>query len=380
MQGTLDRTAKLRVLHVVLQLSLGGAESMVALLARHLEPRRFDVSVWGLDEGGATAESLASAGIDVAVLDKGPGFRLSFLGELRRRLRSLRPDVVHAHNTPAARWMALATFGLAPAPILVRTEHTYNPAKRFEHILSHAILGSRYTAIVGVAESVTDHHRRLDPLWRKRWITIPNGIEIEGGRESPTPDIAKRAELGLDPARGLVVNLGNLRPPKGQSHLLRAFAGVADRFPDVDLAILGEGSLRQELQSLAQSLEIHARVHFAGHRPDAAALLGAADVVVQASTREGMPVSLLEAARMCRPIVATDAGGTREFVIDGQTGLLVPPADPNALAAALERLLADPGEAGRLALGARRRLIDRHDIRDIAGQTGELYTGLLGRG
>jgi glycosyltransferase involved in cell wall biosynthesis len=368
-----------RILHLVLELGLGGAESMVALLARHLDRSRFDVHVWALDEGGANERRLREAGIPVEVLHKGRGVRWSFLRELRRRLRELRPDVIHAHNTPAARWAALASVGLHPPPVLVRTEHTFNPAKRLEHLATHAILGARYDAVIGVADDVTDRHRRLDPLWRARYVTIPNGIESAGTRMTTEPDRALRAALGLVRDRRLILNLGNLRPPKGQEFLLQAFAIVAPELTDVDLAILGEGSLRGRLESLISSLGLAGRARLIGHRNDASELLAAGDLVVQASTREGMPVSLLEAARAGRPIVATDVGGTREFIEDEKTGLLVGSRDAVALADAMRRVLTDPRLAADLAAGARERLLTRHDIRGIAESTAALYVRLIAR-
>ena len=352
---------------------------MVALLARHLDRGRFDVDVWALDAGGDNERRLREGGIPVQVLHKGRGFRWSFLRELRARIRDLRPDVIHAHNTPAARWAALATVALRPSPALVRTEHTFNPAKRLEHVISHAILGARYAAIVGVAEDVTEHHRRLDPLWRSRYVTIPNGIETDGGRASADPDRALRVSLGLDPNRRLIINLGNLRPPKGHEFLLQAFAGIASEVADVDLAILGEGPLRGALDAQIAALGLSGRVRLLGHRENASDLLAAGDVVVQSSTREGMPVSLLEAARACRPIVATDVGGTREFVADGETGLLVAARDPEALGAAIRRVIADPRWAARLAEAGRARLLAQHDIRGIAGSTAALYDRLIAR-
>ena len=350
---------------------------MVALLARHLDRERFDVQVWALDEGGDNERRLREAGVPVEVLHKGRGVRWSFLRGLRARIRETRPDVIHAHNTPAARWAALASVGVAPRPILVRTEHTFNPRKRVEHVISHAILGARYAAVVGVAEQVTERHRRCDPLWRTRYVTIPNGIETEGGRDSADPDRALRGSLGLDPARGLILNLGNLRPPKGQEFLLRAFARVAAELAEVDLAILGEGPLRGALEAQIAALGLGGRVHLLGHRENAAELLAAGDLVVQSSIREGMPVSLLEAARACRAIVATDVGGTREFVVDGETGLLVAARDPEALASALRGVVADPILRGRIAAAGRERLLARHDIRKIAETTGALYDRLL---
>jgi glycosyltransferase involved in cell wall biosynthesis len=126
-------------------------------------------------------------------------------------------------------------------------------------------------------------------------------------------------------------------------------------------------------------LGLQDQVVLMGSRNDARDLLTAADLYVQSSAREGMPISILEAMHACRPIVATDAGGTRELVRHDETGLLVPTGGAEPLAAALIDLLEDERRARRLALAARRLLVKRYDIRVVARSTEELYESVLGR-
>jgi glycogen(starch) synthase len=151
-----------------------------------------------------------------------------------------------------------------------------------------------------------------------------------------------------------VLALGRLVPAKGFDIALRAFAQLASTFPEVRFTIAGDGASRDDLQSLARSLDI--RVSFPGwiEPDDVPRLLNDASVVVMPSRREGLPIVAVQAALMARPIVATAAGGLREIVVDGENGIRVPDEDPAAVAHAVARLLNDPHQS--TAMGARGRV------------------------
>jgi len=369
----------LRILHLVGQLTVGGMESMVTRQVMNLDTGRFDVTVWCLGPGGPNADRLVDAGVAVDVLAKSRGFGLSFLSRLRAMFRDRPFDLVHTHNPAAARWALLGTLGRPRRPVLVRTEHTYNNSKLAGYIPGHAMIGGWFDAIVGVSETTTRAHRRIDPLWSKRYRTIPNGIEVPAGEVGPAVRKDLRRRLGLGEDDRVLVNLGNLRKAKGQCFLLEAFRALSSRHPDLQLVIFGEGDLRSEFERSCREWGLVERVHLVGQRADAADLLGIADIYVQSSLREGMPVSILEAMRACRPIVATDAGGTRELIHDLETGLLVPRGSAESLEQAVERLLEDRDLAAELAESGRKLLVDRYDIRRVAGELETLYETLLDR-
>lgn len=374
-----DASRRVRVLHLVLQLATGGAESMVTLLAAHANRSRFDVHVWGIDTGGEKVAALQAAGVPVRVLAKGTGFRPAFLRAFRRLLVEGRFDIVHAHNPPAARWALAGTVGLRPAPIRVRTEHTFHPDRRLATALGHAATGAWFRAVVGVSEHTSRSHRRLDPVWRRRHRAIPNGVPMDLALPTRAEARSTLQSLGVPPSARIIVNLGNLRPPKGQSFLVEAVARITERFPDAHTVFLGEGPLRRDLEQQAAQRDLLGRVHFPGHRSDADLLLAGADLFVQSSVREGMPVSVIEAARASCPIVATDVGGTREVVEDGSSARIVPAADPERLAEAMTEMLSDPSAAARFGRAARRRAESLFDIRRIAATTEALYAELLER-
>jgi glycosyltransferase involved in cell wall biosynthesis len=172
----------------------------------------------------------------------------------------------------------------------------------------------------------------------ERFATVPDGVAPLARRMSRKE--ARRA-LGLGPDQHVVLTIGRLTHMKGQWHLIDAVPDLAARFPGLTVVLLGDGPLRDSLAKRAAALGVVGNVCFPGHRPDARRLLAAADVFVLPPRHEGMPLVALEAMEAGLPVVASRVIGSTEVVDDGVTGALVRPGDPEALAAAIGRLLAD---------------------------------------
>jgi glycosyltransferase involved in cell wall biosynthesis len=184
-----------------------------------------------------------------------------------------------------------------------------------------------------------------------------------------------RAELQLVAGTPIVAIACVLRPVKAVSVLLEAHARVLARVPEAHLVIAGDGACRAELDRFARELSIDDSVHILGFREDVDSILRAADVGALSSDSEGTPMFIAECMASNLPLVATSVGGVPDLVEDGETGLLVPPRDPVALADGIVRLLMNPEERQRLAAGARRRLAD-FTIDAVAARFGELYETL----
>ena len=174
--------------------------------------------------------------------------------------------------------------------------------------------------------------------------------------------------------------MARLDEQKGHRHLIDAIAILASRRPNLVTLLAGEGPLEQSLRAQCAALGLDDRVRFLGYRRDVAELFEAADVVVLPSLYEGLPLVAIEALAAGRPMVATEVDGTPEVVIHERTGLLVPPANPVALAAAIERLLDDPALAARLASDGRKFVHENFAVRRQIEQTAALYSELTGMG
>jgi glycosyltransferase involved in cell wall biosynthesis len=174
-------------------------------------------------------------------------------------------------------------------------------------------------------------------------------------------------------AAPVVLSVGRFVPFKGYAHLLAAAALVREQRPDVHFILVGDGELRAELEAQARGLALEASVHFTGWRDDVPELLALADVFVLPSLGEHFGRVLIEAMAMEKAVVATDGGGVPEVVTAGESGVLVPPAQPAALARAVVALLRDPGWSARLAVAARRRVEAEFDRSRHAAAVARLY-------
>jgi glycosyltransferase involved in cell wall biosynthesis len=344
--------ARCHVLQVTQDLGHGGLERVAATIGRHLDPNRFQVSFLALREGGPRAEELVKEGFRVDVLDSKPdGADYLSTVKVARYVRSLRPDVIHTHNTQA---LIDGTVGalLSGRPPLVHTDHARQFPDQKRYMIAEHILSRLAYRIVGVSEHTTRNLRRYERIpWRKL-MTIPNGVDIPR-LDRHAVGRAVRSELGLRQDDLIIGAAVRLTPQKCLDLLIEAFAGVHHRFDHANLVIAGTGPDREALGAHADRLGVRHRVHFLGLRHDVPRLLCAYDVFALSSVWEGMPLGVLEAMALGCPVVATQVGGVSEMIKDGHSGIIVKPRDVSALESALAALLVDPVLGQAMAARAR---------------------------
>jgi glycosyltransferase involved in cell wall biosynthesis len=289
------------------------------------------------------------------------------------QLRLRRPSVFHAHLT----WPMACKFGLAAAvlsrvPAIVATEQLFVefPVSTSSYLQQRAL-----GACVGRYIAVSRHvERRLRETfhWRpSKVVVVPNAVNPAQFRSEQDSEL--RRVLSRGESRRVVLATTRLVAQKGLAILLEA----ARALPDAQLVVAGEGSDRSQLLTHARDLGLADRVDFLGHRDDVPRLLACSDVVVLPSLNEGLPLAVLEAMAAEKPVVATAVGGTDEAIVDGETGVLVPPGDSAALAEAIRGLLGDPSRAARLARAGRRRVEESFSSTRMVKQVTEIYLELL---
>lgn len=332
----------LRILHTEAATSFGGQEfciykEMIAMRDRghHLE--------LVCQPGAELGDRLSQDGFTVhRIVMDGPGNFLRGVAFVRSLLRRERFDVVNTHSRRDTVLAAIAAR-LARTPLIVRTRHLAKPINSLYAYtwLAHRVIAvSRY-----VRKQLLEGGARPESV-----ATIHSPVVLPQVNE----DVCVRREFGM-PENALVVGcVAVMRAEKGHADLIDAFHLVSTRFPQAHLLLVGDGMpLFQRLQEQVAALNLGTRVHFAGRRNDIGNVLTACDIFALATHREALGTVFIEAAGMGLPVIGTDVGGVPETMQAGVTGLLVPPRDPAALAAALETLLADPalrrqmGNAGR---------------------------------
>ena len=345
------------IVHVASGREWRGGQRQVWLLARELARRGVDqVVVTGGDS--ELARRLGSAGVRVrpvrwrAGLD--PRVLPAILGELRHR-----SAILHAHDAHALTLAAVGA-GLSGAPLVV-TRRVIFPLRR-------KLFWARADRVIAVSGAVRDALTRAG-LASERLAVIPSAVDIAELRAAIGPDV--RTRFGLPEKGQVAVSLGALTPEKDQSTLIEAAALLVRDLPALHWVIVGEGPLRSALQGRIARLGLEKRVHLVGQLADPHMALAGADVFVLSSLAEGLGSSLLAAMALDVPVVATRVGGVPE-VLGSSAGVLVPPSRPADLAAAVHRVLSEPGYAADLRQAARREL-RRFTVGAMAEQVVKVY-------
>jgi glycosyltransferase involved in cell wall biosynthesis len=332
-----------RVLWILKEFGWGGAERLIFEVVPYLadvDLRPVAVSAKPQD----LAEPLRSLGLVPRTLGARSSLDPSWIPRFARLVRRERPSVVHFH-APLPAVFGRPVARAAGVPIVYSEQgmwSLYRPATRVANALTYPFNDASIVVSDAVRRSIL--RSALRGRAARRLITIPNGIDVDGVlREAGSSQSTPIAPMTF----GMV---GHLKPEKGPDVLVRAAALVQREKPDAACVVVGDGYQRDEVSRMAAGLGVDVRL--LGVRPDARALCAQFDVFVMPSRSEGLPVALLEAMALSRPIVATTAGGIPEVVRDGETALLVPPGDPAALAEAILRLLNDVDLAARLGAAA----------------------------
>lgn len=355
---------------------IGGAEQQVILLAKGLVRRGWRVTVIVLSgDGGTAASSLMASGVGFLRLNmrKGLADPRGWL-QLREWVKREKPEILHAH-LPHAAWMARLFRLRTPCRVVIDTLHsssTGTAIRRAGYRMSDG-LTDRVTA---VSEAVADTHLSAKMVCPEKLRVLGNGIDLY--RWCPDPRMRQefRRELGLS-GEFLWVAVGRLEAVKDYPTLLSAFAQLHG---GSHLAIAGAGPLKEELLRQARDLNISTRVRFLDFEPDVLRWLQAADGFVLASRWEGLPMVLLEAAACELPIAATAAPGTRELIVDGQSGFLSPVGDAGALAASMKRIQhLDPSERAAMAMRARIEIAGKFSLESALDRWESLYREMLER-
>ncbi|MCZ7589610.1 MAG: glycosyltransferase family 4 protein [Gaiella sp.] len=336
------------VVHVVKVAGISGAENHLLLLLPALRARGWDVGVAMLHEHEPGAEEFAARlELDGVPVERVPLRRTldpRAFRRILRRARRERPAILHTHLVHAD-FHGLPAGRLARVPVLVSTKHGFNPFRERRAFAAAdrgvAALADVHVAIsAGLARYLAEREG-FDPA---SFEVVHYGIEA-----GPEP-----APLSGEPRLAIV---GRLIPIKGHDVLLRSLAAARDAVPGLTLEVAGDGPLEGELRATAARLGLEDAVSFLGRVAPAAPVFERANVVVVPSFGEGFGMVALEAMERGRPVVASTVGGLPEIVDDGRTGILVPPGDADALAAALVDLVRDPARAAAMGAAGRARAL-----------------------
>jgi glycosyltransferase involved in cell wall biosynthesis len=357
-----------RILLLSTSMGMGGADKQLLSAAQEMLHRGHDVLIVSLTPLGPMGLEARKLGIATESLQ----MRRSWpdprgLARLARLVRGWKPDVLHSHMVHA-NLLARVLRLFQPIPAMVSTIHNIYEGGRLR-MLAYRLTNHVVDAITIVSQAAADRFVRDRIVPRHLLRVIPNGLDTDNFRiVSPEARAAFRRSMGLE-HEFVWIAVGRFEVSKDYPNMLHAFAKVHRGAPTTVLLLVGRGTYRDEIETLARNLGIADAVRLLGVRDDVPELMSAADGYLMSSAWEGMPVVLLEAATAGLPIVATSVGGNHEVVHDGASGFLVPSRDAAALARAMQRMMelsADDrrtmGERGREHVRAHYglgRLVDR---------------------
>jgi glycosyltransferase involved in cell wall biosynthesis len=256
---------------------------------------------------------------------------------------------------------------------VVYTEHNIATSYRLPVQMINRLTYSRNAAVIAVSEAVSESIRSYPRRSRR---VIPNGVDIP--HQVDVTGVNK--ELDLPDTQHLVVHVGNIRPLKGHRTLVEAAALLAEIRQDIRIVSIGgeksDGDLAN-IRGIAAELGVSDRIRFLGRRGDALSFIAACEVYVNPADVEGLPVTILEALALARPVVATSVGGVPGIIRDGETGLLVPPGDPDALAKGISWMVDNPETAAAYGASGRELIEARYGIERMVRETEAVYDGVL---
>lgn len=371
---------RIKILYVIGTLEIGGTERQLVQLVTNLNRERFEPVVCCLSSAGPLERELLAHAIPVRVIGlrdvRDVRHSVSRVVSLARLVARERPAIVHGFLFWA---YVLGAFcaRLARVPVVIASRRSLGNFKagRRRYLLLER-LANRFTdLVIANSDAVRRDVVRQEHLAPRKVIVIHNGVRVPSGQGAARA--ATRRELGVGDEVPLVGVIANLIQYKGHATFLRAWSSVVVEVPQAQALLIGEGPMRAEIERSVNDLDLGGSVRLLGTRSDVSELLDAVDLVVHPSLQEGFSNAILEAMAAGRAVVATAVGGNPEAVVEGVTGLLVPPGDVGALASAVERLLKDAAARSRFGTAGRARVLEQFSVDSVVGRYQARYEALL---
>ena len=378
-------TRKLKVLHIITNLPVGGAQDNTLITVDELDKERYEVTLMSAAEGDWLDRALKMKNVKLIFINELVRpihliYDMLALFKIYRIIRKEEYDIVHTHSSKPG-FSGRIAAKLAGVPIIVHTVHGFpfndfmNPLLKSFFITLEKALAKISNVLVTVSKLNMQKIVELKIADPARLVNIYSGIYFDKF-ERKTDIVSKKKELGLDPKMKVIGMVGRLSNQKSPQYFLDAIPAIAKAHPDTRFLLIGDGELRGDLEARIKELDIHDRTQILGFREDVPDLLQLMDIYVLSSCWEGLGRSLTEAMYLKKPVVATAVEGVPEIVETGKTGVLVPPRDPESISRAVISLLGDPAQTKELGENAHQKVAKKFSAYKMVEQIDQLYQEL----
>jgi len=365
-----------KILFVIGQLGIGGAERQLVYLASHLDKSRYEVLVCSLSAEAPLCPLLENSGIPTVILPQVMHPDLTRPFKLYHLIKSFQPDLIHSYLFVANTWSRIVG-SMQNIPVIL-SERSSEPKKPFFITEINRLLSPLGTCVI--ANSQAGAHRiiqnkEFDP---KKVFVIHNGLPLDNYLSLSNNNKHRLcAELGLSEQSRMIGIIARLSFPKNHKLLFDAFQLIQEQYKDIYLLCIGDGPLRDELNIYARKLGIQDSVIFTGIRNDIPECLSMLDVLVLPSLWEGLPNVILEAMAAKCPVIASDVGGVKEVITDGVTGWLTRPGDKYQLAEKIYFVLTNPSHVEKVKILANNFVMQNFSIDRMVAETEKIYESIL---
>ena len=368
---------RIKIIQLVHSMGMAGAEKVVYSIIKNLDKTKFSFYVYCLDFIGELGKRLLEEGVEVVTLDRMPGVDFNLTKKLARVLKENNIDIVHAHQYTPYFYGATAAMFNRKCKVIFTEHGRHQPDYiHIKRVIYNQFLNLGTNSITGVSRFSKDSLVKYEKLPANKIKVIYNGVSINKNNIPTIDKQAKMQELGLKDSETIIAMIGRFSLIKNHKMLLKAFQRVLKEMPDVKLVLIGEGPTKQECECLARDLNILKHILFTGLREDLSELLQVFDICVLSSDAEAMSLFLLESMAAGLPVIATEGGGNPEIVINGETGVLVPPKDYKAFANAIIDLAKDSKKRQQMGKAGRDRVSKFFNLDNMLAEYEKLYLAL----
>jgi len=380
---------KIRILHIINSLDIGGNERFVLQLLAFLPRERFHQEVCVPDRGKDATRDLEREcerlRIGFTMIRAVGNLDARVFVKLKRLLTRGRYDIVHTHLIYSQIYGRLAAAAAGAKCVVSSEQNIYKVKARPPFRWVERRLSGLTDRVIACSSEVREHLVRKVGINPFKVVVVPNAVDTNVffpiGKQSPLFEKVKsaRRELGIEDGDVVIGSVGHMARQKGQKHLVAAIPEVQLKYPRAKFVFVGKGKLRRDLREQARALGVEEAVRFAGIRKDIPIVLNCFDVFVLPSLWEGFGTAIVEALACGVPVVATRVGGIPEVIEHGADGLLVPAGLARPLAQSIVRILDDPSLRGDMIYRGLRKAVERFNVTRMAETLAKIYSQIFYR-